>query len=299
MTGWISLHRSILNHWLFKEKRKFSRFEAWIDLLLLVNHTESKIMVDGELIIVKRGQRITSLRQLRERWNWSITKVNNFLKALEDETMIELKKDTKKTIITIVKYDFYQHDNLKKENKKDTEKTVEEQSKDTEKTQKETNNNDNNVNNNNNGNNENKRDELSNDAQFKDVFNLYQENIEQTPSPITIQKFTQDYEEFGKELLGYAIEKAALSNVHNYRFVDYLLKDWRKQNLNNLNAVEQYEQQRLQQKQHKNFKTYSREKTPKWLANRNQNNYKSEVNPNFEKERAAFRKQLKEDWGES
>ncbi|WP_233641473.1 hypothetical protein [Staphylococcus haemolyticus] len=98
MTGWISLHRSIQNHWLFKEKRKFSRFEAWIDLLLLVNHTESKIMVDGELIIVKRGQRITSLRQLRERWNWSITKVNNFLKALEDETMIELKKDTKKQL---------------------------------------------------------------------------------------------------------------------------------------------------------------------------------------------------------
>ncbi|EIK13620.1 hypothetical protein MQK_02689, partial [Staphylococcus aureus subsp. aureus VRS6] len=28
MTGWISIDRSIQNHWLFKEKRTFSKFEA-------------------------------------------------------------------------------------------------------------------------------------------------------------------------------------------------------------------------------------------------------------------------------
>ena len=56
MTGWISLHRSIQKHWLFEEKRKFSRFEAWIDILLMVNHSDNKIMHDGDLITVKRGQ---------------------------------------------------------------------------------------------------------------------------------------------------------------------------------------------------------------------------------------------------
>lgn len=96
MTGWISLHRSIQKHWLFEEKRKFSRFEAWIDILLMVNHTDNKIMHDGDLITVKRGQRITSLRQLGERWSWSITKVDKYLKTLESDGMLVVKKDTKK-----------------------------------------------------------------------------------------------------------------------------------------------------------------------------------------------------------
>ena len=119
MTGWISLHRSIQKHWLFEEKRKFSRFEAWIDILLMVNHSDNKIMHDGDLITVKRGQRITSLRQLGERWSWSITKVDKYLKILESDGMLVVKKDTKKTVLTVVNYDDYQDEDLKKRHRKD------------------------------------------------------------------------------------------------------------------------------------------------------------------------------------
>ncbi|CDR26465.1 hypothetical protein [Staphylococcus schweitzeri] len=97
MTGWISLHRSIQRHWLFEEKRKFSKFEAWIDILLSVNHTDQKVVINNELIVIKRGQKMTSLRQLSDRWNWSKTKVDNFLNLLEKDEMITVKKDTKKT----------------------------------------------------------------------------------------------------------------------------------------------------------------------------------------------------------
>lgn len=94
--GWISLHRSIQNHWLFQEERKFSKFEAWIDLILIANHKDGKVMHDGQLITVKRGQKLTSLRKLGNQWNWSITKVDKFLNILHDDGMIVLKKDTKK-----------------------------------------------------------------------------------------------------------------------------------------------------------------------------------------------------------
>lgn len=294
MTGWISLHRSIQKHWLFEEKRKFSRFEAWIDILLMVNHTDNKIMHDGDLITVKRGQRITSLRQLGERWSWSITKVDKYLKILESDGMLDVKKDNKKTVLTVVNYDDYQDGDFKKRHRKDSEKTEKKHRSNTEKTQKKTNNNDNKENNENNDNN----DVVVGDD-FASIYNLYQENIEQVPSPITTEKITQDIDHYGKDLVAYAIKKAALNNSHNYKFIDYLLKDWRKRNLTTIKAVKQYEQQRQEQKE----KTYkprvvqSKEKTPDWLNDREQEQV-TKVDPKLDKDREDFLRRLEENWGQ-
>ncbi len=43
--GWISMHRKMQEHWLWDEKRTFSNLEAWIDILLTVNHTEKKVLI--------------------------------------------------------------------------------------------------------------------------------------------------------------------------------------------------------------------------------------------------------------
>ncbi|WP_369040744.1 DnaD domain-containing protein [Staphylococcus epidermidis] len=294
MTGWISLHRSIQKHWLFEEKRKFSRFEAWIDILMMVNHTDNKIMHDGDLITVKRGQRITSLRQLGERWSWSITKVDKYLKTLESDGMLDVKKDTKKTVLTVVNYDDYQDEDLKKRRRNDSEKTEKKHRSNTEKTQKKTNNNDNKENNENNDDN----DVVVGDD-FASIYNLYQENIEQVPSPITTEKLTQDIDHYGKELVAYAIKKAALNNSHNYKFIDYLLKDWRKRNLTTIKAVKQYEQQRQEQKEqtYKPKVVQSKEKTPDWLNDREQEQV-TKVDPKLDKDREEFLRKLEENWGQ-
>lgn len=294
MTGWISLHRSIQKHWLFEEKRKFSRFEAWIDILMMVNHTDNKIMHDGDLITVKRGQRITSLRQLGERWSWSITKVDKYLKILESDGMLDVKKDTKKTVLTVVNYDDYQDEDLKKRRRNDSEKTEKKHRSNTEKTQKKTNNNDNKENNENNDDN----DVVVGDD-FASIYNLYQENIEQVPSPITTEKLIQDIDHYGKELVVYAIKKAALNNSHNYKFIDYLLKDWRKRNLTTIKAVKQYEQQRQEQKEqtYKPRVVQSKEKTPDWLNDREQEQV-TKVDPKLDKDREDFLRRLEENWGQ-
>lgn len=294
MTGWISLHRSIQKHWLFEEKRKFSRFEAWIDILLMANHSDNKIMHDGDLITVKRGQRITSLRQLGERWSWSITKVDKYLKTLESDGMLVVKKDTKKTVLTVVNYDDYQDGDFKKRHRKDSEKTEKKHRSNTEKTQKKTNNNDNKENNENNDDN----DVVVGDG-FASIYNLYQENIEQVPSPITTEKLTQDIDHYGKELVTYAIKKAALNNSHNYKFIDYLLKDWRKRNLTTIKAVKQYEQQRQEQKEqtYKPKVVQSKEKTPDWLNDREQEQV-TKVDPKLDKDREEFLRKLEENWGQ-
>lgn len=105
--GWIKLHRGITNNPLWIQE-PFSRGQAWIDLLLMVNHEDKKILFDGGLVECKRGERILSIRQLSERWKWSRGKVTRFLDMLQSDSMIEYKTDKKKTTVRVVNYSVYQ-----------------------------------------------------------------------------------------------------------------------------------------------------------------------------------------------
>lgn len=108
MSGWIKIHRSITNHWLYTEKRVFSRFEAWNDILLTVNYTDAKTIIKGSLYEVKRGQSILSLESWSKRWNWDKSKVRRFLNTLQLDNMVVIKSDTVTTQLTVCNYDSYQ-----------------------------------------------------------------------------------------------------------------------------------------------------------------------------------------------
>lgn len=106
--GWISLHREIQSHWLWKEKREFSKLEAWLDILLTVNHSEQKIVIKNTLFTVKRGESIKSLDTWALRWNWNKSKVRRFLNVLQNDNMIVTKSELKTTRLIVCKYDSYQ-----------------------------------------------------------------------------------------------------------------------------------------------------------------------------------------------
>ena len=126
--GWVSIHRNLFDHWIWNDKEQFDKRSAWIDLLLMVNHEDKKALIDGQLKLIKRGQRITSLNKLALRWKWSRKKVTNFLQTLEEDDMIILKKEQGKyTLITIVNYSFYQDSDFKKEQVRNKWGTSEEQ----------------------------------------------------------------------------------------------------------------------------------------------------------------------------
>lgn len=108
MSGWISIYRQIQDHWIWRSKEPFDKRSAWIDLLLLVNHKDEEIEFDSGTIKVERGQRITSLEKLANRWKWSRHKVSDFLNRLEQEHMLTQVRDKKKTLISIENYDKYQ-----------------------------------------------------------------------------------------------------------------------------------------------------------------------------------------------
>ena len=108
MSGWIKIHRSITNHWIYTEKRVFSKFEAWNDILLTVNYSESKAMIKGKIYHVKRGESILSLESWGKRWNWEKSKVRRFLNALQSDNMIVIVSDSITTRLTVCNYGIYQ-----------------------------------------------------------------------------------------------------------------------------------------------------------------------------------------------
>lgn len=109
MQGFIKLHRKIQDHWLYQEERKFSRYEAWLDLIMMANHKQTKVLLGNELVQAQRGQVITSESKLMKKWKWGKSRLRTFLEILENDGMITKKSDRKKTIINIENYCIY-HD---------------------------------------------------------------------------------------------------------------------------------------------------------------------------------------------
>lgn len=103
--GWIKLNRQIVDHWVWQD-HEFAF--AWIDLLLMVNHENKKILVDGKPTVIKRGQTLTSIKKLANRWRWSRNRVYRFLGALERDNMITRNGTPNGTTLTIENYGKYQ-----------------------------------------------------------------------------------------------------------------------------------------------------------------------------------------------
>ena len=153
--GWICVHREVQDSWLWKCD-PFSRGQAWIDLLLLVNHEDRKIMVNGKLQTIKRGQTLTSIYKLAERWQWSRGKTKRFLDALKMDNMITLECSlggtTNGTTLTIVNYSKFQNQRATDDTTLDTTLGTTDDTTNGQKTilRSDTNNNYNNINNDNN-----------------------------------------------------------------------------------------------------------------------------------------------------
>jgi len=88
MSGWIRLWRQIRENFLWKERRRFSKAEAWLDLLLGTAHHEHEELIGSKLVFVKRGQGVLSARKKALEWNWARDSVLAFFRLLERHQMI-------------------------------------------------------------------------------------------------------------------------------------------------------------------------------------------------------------------
>ena len=114
MSGWIKLHRQIMDNPLYFSE-PFSRTQAWIDLLLLANHKENYFFKRGIKVTVCIGQVGYDIDSLAKRWKWSRGKVERFILHLEKEGNVVRQKNNVSTLISISKYAEYQSDSKAKD----------------------------------------------------------------------------------------------------------------------------------------------------------------------------------------
>ncbi|CAC9431786.1 TPA: DnaD domain-containing protein [Staphylococcus aureus] len=285
MTGWISIDRSIQNHWLFKEKRTFSKFEAWIYLLMEANHSKAKVPIGNQIVTVERGQRLTSILTLSDLFNWSRFKVKTFLDLLESDGMLEVKTTSKYTLITIVNYDFYQSEQGRNQHQNDIKPTSKQH-------QTNTNNNDNKDNNEKNVNNEKKK---------ATAFDFFQDNGFGFITPYNLDDlnyYLDSFENDSDEIVTASLKIAKDRNKVTWGYAKSILNTWLNANLKSIEQVRAFEKQQLESKK-QNYKPYvkqPKEKTPKWLTDSTRETKTPEVDEKLEKDREAFIKRLNSKW---
>lgn len=103
--GWIKTYRNILDHWVWQDPMTF---RCWMYILLTANHSDKKVMFDGSLIAIERGQFLTSIRKLSEEIGCSRDKIRKVLKTLKEDNMISVKATHRGTLLTVINYGVYQ-----------------------------------------------------------------------------------------------------------------------------------------------------------------------------------------------
>ncbi|WP_060210341.1 DnaD domain-containing protein [Sporosarcina koreensis] len=293
--GWVKLHRKIQDHWIYQEKRQFSRYEAWLDLIMMANHKDNKTLVDGELITIEKGSFITSKRELGRRWEWSNSKVDKFLELLKSDEMIVYKSDTKKTVITIGKYEVYHDSEKEKRHENETEtnqKHIENESETNKQECKEFK----------------ALEELKElstttsttlalDQGYGEVVQTFEANLCML-SPMQRESLGMWFDDFNQqpEIIYLAIKIAADRNKKNFGFVEYLLKEWSNHKLTTVEQIESYERNGLD-RQRKQARPYARtgakvERIPEWFNQ--QQNQQQEAEPKANPDIEAKRKELEQ-----
>lgn len=106
--GWVKLYRSVRHNWLWENgNERYAKW--WMDILMMVNHEPRKVLVNGKLVTIGAGQRLTSIRKLANQWNVSPNTILKFLDLLVSDGMISLNKSrTDGTTLKVLNYADYQ-----------------------------------------------------------------------------------------------------------------------------------------------------------------------------------------------
>lgn len=115
--GYIKVPRKLFASAEWAEKRRFGHIEAQLDLLLSACYVDRRVLhcASGD-IVLGRGQLLTSMRALAERWGWSAATVLRYLRVLQRDSVdnirvkIESTIEAGKTLITICNYDEWSSD---------------------------------------------------------------------------------------------------------------------------------------------------------------------------------------------
>lgn len=259
-SGWIKIYRSLQEHWIW-ENEKYLKW--WLDLLLLANHQDRDILINGELITIKRGQKHTSELWLSNRWNADRKQVRKFLELLKKNDMITITKSRQKgTTYEISNYNDFQGISEEiRTTKGTTIDTTEDTTKEHQMVQR-----------------KGHKQELKNlrikelkkdinnnsDLNFKD---FWEQNGFGMMLPVEMEKLLAWVDDFAgnREIVMKALEVTSEqgANKRNYAYVNKILKNWESRGFKTIVDVDAAERQRqIELEQKYNKPTYNKYNKP-------------------------------------
>jgi len=108
MAGWISLHRASMDHWIYEDS---DYWKIWTTMLFKASHKDNKILINGQLVELKRGQFIFGRERFSAETNIPVSKIRRCIKLLKSDQQISQQITRKYSIISITNYDRYQKAN--------------------------------------------------------------------------------------------------------------------------------------------------------------------------------------------
>jgi hypothetical protein len=208
MPGYIKLFRDLKEHELWKIKRKFSKAEAWIDIIFRCNHKCERILHGYQKLLVKRGQFISSNYELGNEWGWSESSARKFIEYCVESGMMKIFPTKKYTLYEVSNYCVYQGVDTEgfEQVTERTENAQKTHKKRTARAQKTPNNNDNNDNN-----------------EKKDIY------ITAQHLSMSKEEYDKLVSEYGKEKVDDKIDHARnYAKLKNYKSLYLTLDNWLK-----------------------------------------------------------------------
>lgn len=132
--GYVKLYRKTLDNPIIIKDNDY--FRVWIQLLLMANHSNRKVIFGNQTIELKAGELITGRDELAKKCNITSSKVERILKRLKIEQQIEQQTCSKGRLITIQNWKQYQITEQQIEQQVNNERTTSEQRANTNKNDK-------------------------------------------------------------------------------------------------------------------------------------------------------------------
>jgi len=104
--GYLALYRKIQDHPFYKERREFSKLEAWIDILMEAQHSEKpqEVLIGMKILTCNYGESLKSILTWACRWKWTESKVRRFFELLKNMQQIDYKSEVITTRLTVLNY---------------------------------------------------------------------------------------------------------------------------------------------------------------------------------------------------
>ncbi|ARH74303.1 TPA: DnaD domain protein [Staphylococcus aureus] len=282
MTGWIKLHRKLLDSPIFQNEKLFKVFAY---CLMKASHKDHTQLVGRRVVELEKGQFVFGRKRASEELRLKESTVRDYIKLLENLGTIVVKSDNKFSVITVVNWAIYQSMEENSDSKNDNKSTTNQQQINTNKNVK-------NGDNVKNGENEKKK---------VTAFDFFQDNGFGFITPYNLDDlnyYLDSFENDSDQIVTASLKIAKDRNKVTWGYAKSILNTWLNANLKSIEQVRAFEKQQLESKKqnYKPFVKQSKEKTPKWLTDSTRETKTPEVDENLEKDREAFIKRLNSKW---